>query len=336
MIDTLSSASKFSTLNIPRGEAISVKPASTLKIDPSAARSVIPGFAGIAPELVSDLVPMMPIEANLGGVAKTVPGPNLPSFTASITDYYYGSNGDDYKDHSGANPLIAYGYGGNDVIWGGNGNDSIYGGDGNDTLRGWYGNDYIDGGNGNDYINGEYGDDVLDGWEGNDTVYGGGGNDVLYGWNGNDYLSGDAGNDRLYGESGNDTLLGGFGNDSLYGGDGNDRLNGYYSNFPSNDSQFDNLYGGRGADTFVLGGASGVYYNETGDGYAVIKDFDYREGDKFEVKGNSSQYRLEYKSVAGIGSAAMDTEIYYGNERIAIVEDKSGNEVLKQYDFNFV
>jgi Ca2+-binding RTX toxin-like protein len=336
MIDTLSSAAKLSTLDIPRGEAISVKPISTVTIDPSAARSIIPSFAGIAPELVSELVvPMMPIEANLGGVAKAVPGPNLPSFTALVPDYYFGSNGDDYKNYNGANPLVAYGYGGNDFIWGNNGNDSIYGGEGSDTLKGWYGNDYIDGGNGNDYINGEYGDDTLDGWGGNDTVYGGEGNDVLYGWSGNDYLSGDAGNDRLYGESGNDNLVGGFGNDALYGGEGNDRLNGYGTTV-NNVSQFDNLYGGKGADTFVLGGANGVYYNETGDGYAVIKDFDYREGDKFEVKGSSSQYRLEYKSVAGIGSAAMDTEIYYGSDRIAIVEDKSGNEVLKQFDFNFV
>jgi RTX calcium-binding nonapeptide repeat (4 copies) len=334
MIDTLSSAAKLSTLDIPRGEAISVKPISTVTIDPSAARLVIPSFAGITPELVSDLVPMMPIAAKMDFTTKSSLTPVATVFPVATTNYF-GTNGDDYENYNGPYNLVAHGFAGNDFIWGGNGKDLIYGGDGNDTLKGWYGNDYIDGGNGNDYINGEYGDDTLDGGEGNDSVYGGDGNDVLYGWNGNDYLSGDAGNDRLYGESGNDSLVGGFGNDSLYGGEGNDRLNGYGFTV-NNDSQFDNLYGGKGADTFVLGGASGVYYNETGDGYAVIKDFDYREGDKFEVKGNASQYRLEYKSVAGIGSAAMDTEIYYGNDRIAIVEDKSGNEVLKQFDFNFV
>jgi Ca2+-binding RTX toxin-like protein len=154
-------------------------------------------------------------------------------------------------------------------------------------------------------------------------------------------LYGGSGNDTLFGSGGNDSLVGGFGNDNLYGGEGNDRLNGYGYTV-NNDSQFDNLYGGKGADTFVLGDSySGVFYDETGDGYAVIKDFNYAEGDKIEVKGNSSQYQLEYKSVSGIGTAAQDTEIYYvhsdgSRDRIAIVEDKSGYQVLLSADFKFV
>jgi RTX calcium-binding nonapeptide repeat (4 copies) len=286
--------------------------------------------------LTPDLVPMTPIDAGMSMSTKSALSP-IQSFTSAFvaSEYWYGTSGNDYKNYTGSNSLHAYGYAGNDFIWGNNQDDSIYGGDGNDTLKGWYGNDYINGGNGNDYINGEYGNDTLDGWYGNDTIYGGTGNDVILGYYGNDYLNGEAGNDTLYGEAGNDNLIGGFGNDNLYGGEGNDRLNGYGTT-KNNDSQFDNLYGGNGADKFVLGGYWGVSYNETGDGYAVIKDFDWREGDKIEVKGNSGQYRLEYKSVAGIGSSAMDTEIYYGNERIAIVEDKAGSEVIKNLDFNFV
>jgi hypothetical protein len=333
MLDTLSSITGSSNIALARGEAISVKPMAFLKLDSSISRSAVSSFAPVT----ADLTPMQAFSADMGVATKAAIAPEFKSsFTSLVPNTeYFGTNGDDYKNYFGSNNLIAKGFAGNDFIWGGSGNDSIDGGEGNDTLKGWYGNDYIFGGNGNDYIDGEYGDDVLDGWYGNDTVYGGAGNDTLYGWYGNDYLDGGAGNDTLYGEGDNDTLIGGFGNDNLYGGEGNDRLNGYgYT--ANNDSQFDNLYGGKGADTFVLGGFWGVSYNETGDGYAVIKDFDWREGDKIEVKGNSSQYHLEYKSVSGIGSTAMDTEIYYGNERIAIVEDKSGSEVLKNLDFKFV
>jgi Ca2+-binding RTX toxin-like protein len=151
-----------------------------------------------------------------------------------------------------------------------------------------------------------------------------------------DYMDGGSENDTLYGLGGGDTLVGGFGNDSLHGGDGNDYLNGYGSTI-NNVSQFDNLTGGAGKDTFVLGLSTGVLYNEPGDGYAVIKDF-YWVDDKIQVKGNASQYSLEFKSVAGIGSASQDTEIYYINggskERIGIVQDNTN--VIIAADFKFV
>jgi Ca2+-binding RTX toxin-like protein len=293
---------------------------------------------------ISLIAPIDPIEPQFANITKPLASPSILPLAPLGNTYYYGTNGDDSKNYVGENNLIASGYDGKDFIWGNNGNDSIDGGNGDDTLRGWYGNDAIYGGDGNDGIYGEFGNDYLfgqsgndyvDGGDGNDYVDGGTGNDTLIGGLGNDQLFGGDGNDSAYGGAGDDALSGGFGNDTLFGGDSNDRLNGYGLTV-NNDSQFDHLYGGAGADTFVLGGMNGVYYNETGDGYAVIKDFDWREGDKIEVKGNASQYRLEYKTVAGIGSAAMDTEIYYGNDRIAIVQDKSGDEVLKQFDFNYV
>jgi RTX calcium-binding nonapeptide repeat (4 copies) len=245
--------------------------------------------------------PIDPIETSFASVTKGAPQSFVPSLA---TEYYYGTSGDDYYNYVGPSTLQADGNYGNDFIWGNYGNDTISGNYGNDTLRGYYGNDTLAGGFGDDKLYGEHGNDIL------------------------------------FGEEGNDYLDGGFGNDNLYGMTGNDRLNGY-GNTVNNDSQFDNLYGGKGADTFVLGGSAGVYYDETGDGYAVIKDFNYREGDKIEVKGNASQYQLEYKSVGGIGTAAMDTEIYYlhtdgSRDRIGIVEDKAGSEVLKNLDFNYV
>jgi Ca2+-binding RTX toxin-like protein len=284
------------------------------------------------------VVPLEPVDVLKSDMPSAVKTTLSPALFESITDllpsnheYWYGTNGPDYKNYNGSKHLHAYGRDGDDFIWGGSKNDYIHGGDGNDTLKGWYGNDHIYGDDGNDKIYGEYGHDYL---------YGGNGHDYINGGDGNDHMYGNSGNDTMYGADGNDVMDGGFNNDVLYGGNGNDRLNGYGTTI-NNNSQFDYLYGGDGADTFVLGGSTGVYYNETGDGYAVIKDFDWRENDKIEVKGNASNYQLEYKSVAGIGSAAMDTEVYYlrndgSRDRIAIVEDKSGGEVLLGLDFKFV
>jgi Ca2+-binding RTX toxin-like protein len=334
MVDLLANATAVLTeAYVPlatRGVASSAK-----TLNPIMLPTVRSSVSNLAP--TTDLAPILSIDDGAVSTSTKSLLSTVPSLTPTIigTESWYGTSGNDYKNYTGPNSLYAEGYEGNDFIWGNTQADNIYGGAGNDMLKGWYGNDNIYGGVGDDYIAGEYGDDYLDGWKGDDTMYGGTGNDAMFGWYGNDYMSGDAGNDSVYGEYGNDTLIGGFGNDTLYGGEGNDRLNGY-GDTVNNDSQFDNLYGGNGADTFILGGSGGAYYNETGDGYAVIKDFDWREGDKIEVKGNASQYRLEYKTVAGIGSAAMDTEIYYGNDRIGIVEDKSGSEVLKTLDFNYV
>ncbi len=239
--------------------------------------------------------------------------PNLPGFVFGNTEYYNGTPGNDNEDYRGPNRLEARGNNGNDFIWGNGGNDLIFGGNGTDTLKGYDGDDIIFGENGNDELEGELG---------NDSLYGG------------------SGNDKIFGNEGNDYLEGGFGNDNLVGGDGNDRLNGY-GVIRNNDTQFDTLFGGAGADTFVLGADIGSYYDETGDGYAVIKDFDFREDDKIEVSGAANRYQLEAKSVSGIGSAALDTEIYYlhtdgSRDRIGIIEDKSGFEVNLDTNFVFV
>lgn len=130
---------------------------------------------------------------------------------------------------------------------------------------------------------------------------------------GNDYIDGLAGNDNLYGWNGSDTLLGYDGDDILYGENGNDVLYGEYG--------YDTLSGGAGADTFVLGDSVEVY--DQGASYDVITDFNYVEGDKFEIMGSNSNYSLDY-----YGSS---TEIYYGSDLIAVVENTS--EVLLSGDF---
>jgi Ca2+-binding RTX toxin-like protein len=264
-------------------------------------------------------------------------------------DRLYGNAGDDYLDGGDGIDYLDGGIG-NDSLWAGSGNDFLYGGDGDDALYGQDGNDYLYGNAGNDTLYGGPGIDQLEGGDGNDVLYGGADNDDLYGGNGddalygntgNDYLlgytgddtlDGDTGNDLLEGGSGNDKLIGGLGNDTLLGEDGDDYLNGYGSTL-TNDEQFDYLTGGRGSDTFVLGETGKVFYNETGNGYAVIQDWDPKayssdpEYDRIQLAGNASQYKVEFSSVSGIGSSAKDTEIFFNNasgwERIGIIQDST-------------
>lgn len=85
------------------------------------------------------------------------------------TEYYYGTEGNDYYDYQNENDLVAYGYGGDDSIFGSIGNDYIDGSYGNDFLVGYDGNDSLLGYDGNDLLAGEAGDDYLLGGYGADT-----------------------------------------------------------------------------------------------------------------------------------------------------------------------
>lgn len=141
--------------------------------------------------------------------------------------------------------------------------------------------------------------------------YGTPGNDVLFGTY-NPYTS----NDIMYGYGGNDQLQGYGGNDSLYGGAGNDVLAGTYVAYGA---QYDYLVGGSGYDTFVLGNsAGGVLY--AGNGYATIADWN-PSYDTIVLRGSASQYRLGYGNWGG--SSATDTAIYYGNDPVGLVLDRT-------------
>jgi Ca2+-binding RTX toxin-like protein len=137
-----------------------------------------------------------------------------------------------------------------------------------------------------------------------------------YGTGFSDYLSGSASGDVMYGYGGNDVLYGYGGTDTLYGGPGNDYLDGSGG---TGSGQFDALIGGGGYDTFVLGSAfGGVYYR--GNGNAVIRDWN-PSYDVIQLRGNGSQYSLAYGNWGG--SSATDTAIYYGNDPVGLVLDRT-------------
>lgn len=253
---------------------------------------------------------------------------------------------------------------GNDYIFGGNGRDRLFGSDGNDVIYGGAGDDTVNGGFGVDQMDGGEGFDTLDVrfWDntyilnmetgitnfagetainfervrtgsGNDQITGSRGADTINTGDGEDLIFGGAGKDKINGEGDNDTLYGGLGGDTVRGGEGDDLLNGYGFT-----EEYDILTGGQGADTFVLGDNTflndgTVYYGETaGFGFARITDFDWQEGDKFEVFGDIADYSLTYGNRYGI--SAQDTFIEYKGDLIAIVQDTT--DVIISADFNFV
>ncbi|HHP7229793.1 MAG TPA: calcium-binding protein, partial [Xenococcaceae cyanobacterium] len=202
------------------------------------------------------------------------------------------------------------------VLDGGAGSDTIAGDIGNDFLSGGLGFDRINGDGGNDFLSGGLGNDTLIGGTGKDTIFGGDENDALMGQADSDFLDGDFGNDRLDGGFGNDTLIGGFGNDTLVG------INTFVVNPGS--GEFDTITGGEGADLFILGDSFEAYY--LGDGFATITDFDFLEGDKFQVFGTESDY-----SITELDGGA---EILYQGDKIAFVSNTT--DVIPFLDFEFV
>jgi serralysin len=141
----------------------------------------------------------------------------------------------------------------------------------------------------------------------------------LFGEDGNDTLG-----DWYHGEPGNELLDGGADNDTLYGYGGG--------------TEYDTLTGGSGADLFVLGVPTSIFMSGyayyLGAGYATITDFNYQQNDKFQAFGSINDYSLGTGNWSGSG--ALDTGIYYQGDLIAVVEDRSGYDVLLNYDFNFV
>ena len=160
---------------------------------------------------------------------------------------------------------------------------------------------------------------------GNDYVWTGYGNDVIYGDGGNDTLKGYDGNDSIFGGDGNDQLLGELGNDNLQGEAGDDILTGV-DEWSSSQSEYDILSGGSGADTFVLGNSVKAFYNNDGfSGYAQITDFDWQDGDKFQVFGSLDDYTVSEFN------GGMD--IYYQDDLIAWVSNTT--DVIPSDDFIF-
>ncbi|MEH2235219.1 calcium-binding protein [Nostoc sp.] len=288
-------------------------------------------------------------------VANNVPALGTLSFTAVNFDNVIGTNA-------------------NDSIVGDKQNNQLFGNSGNDTLDGGLGTDTLNGGVGDDtYIIDSTVDTITEAANsGTDTVRssvtytlganlenlkltgtgaingtGNSLNNFLFGNIANNTLNSGAGNDTLDGNLGNDILNGGDGNDSLQGGPGNDILNGGSGDdiligvfpgslLPPGLGETDTLTGGTGADTFVLGDAVNVFYddnNTTNPGFgdfATITDFDSNQ-DRIQLKGTPQDYRLQ---VVGGNTRIFSEQPGQADEIIGIVQGRN-NLQLRSDDFLF-
>jgi len=134
----------------------------------------------------------------------------------------------------------------------------------------------------------------------------------------------------INGDRFNNSLVGGIDNDTINGFDGNDTLDGAGSTF--NNNEIDVLNGGFGADLFILGDSVDAYYRDDSflgeSSYARIVDFfPIEEGDRIEVFGNRSDYKLENNFQGGV-------DIIYNGDLIGVVEGTTN--VSLDRDFIFV
>jgi trimeric autotransporter adhesin len=114
----------------------------------------------------------------------------------------------------------------------------------------------------------------------------------------------------ITGNNANNSLNGLSGFDSLNGSGGNDTITGANAaTFGKN--EIDTLIGGTGSDRFVLGNASGVFYDNAvaaspglGD-YALITDFAPAQLDRLQLNGNSADYFLGTSPIAGVPGHAL-------------------------------
>ncbi|NEQ51486.1 MAG: S8 family serine peptidase, partial [Leptolyngbya sp. SIO3F4] len=165
-------------------------------------------------------------------------------------------------------------------------------------------------------------DGIAVGVVGVENVFSGDGNDQLIGNHLQNNLIGMRGNDWLMGGAGSDFLAGGKGNDVLIGANPSDWGPGY--------GEYDILTGGEGADVFVLGNTSEAFY--AGVGHALITDFDWLDGDLFQVHGAIGEYSLGSSNVAG--GLSQDTLIYHHSDLVGVVQDNT--DVDLTLDFAFV
>ncbi|MBC1198041.1 calcium-binding protein, partial [Microcystis aeruginosa BLCCF158] len=248
-------------------------------------------------------------------------------------------------------------------------NQEINSGQGNDTINGGLGIDIISGGDGNDLLIIDYSSNLFAG----STNYQGGifyefggyyerytcsysnenfdqirFSDIeqfqITGTNGSDHIVTRDGNDTINGGGGNDTIEGGLGNDVISGGDGNDAIDaGGGSDVISGvktgsanpgKNEIDILAGGEGRDTFILGDATSIFYddgNTTNTGtsdYATIADFNPTD-DIIQIRGSSIDYLL---TVSG-----SNTNLYINkpgsepDELIAVINNQTALSLTASY-----
>lgn len=200
----------------------------------------------------------------------------------------------------------------------------------------------VTGTNGRDVLSGNGLDQTFRGLNGADRVTAGGGDDRAFGGNGNDVLLGGKGDDDLVGGANNDRLVGGVGNDTLRGGDGRDRLIGVNRSVRNaGRNERDVLVGGDDADIFMLGDRTQIYYrdgraNTIGtDDFAIIQDFRRADGDKIQLRGRASDYRISSVSLGGESARGIFVRESGQDELIAVVDGDTGL-TLNSQAFAFV
>lgn len=151
------------------------------------------------------------------------------------------------------------------------------------------------------------------------------GNETLFGMGGDDKVEGKDGNDALYGGTGSDEVKGGEGDDLIFGIDINSNLLGR--------NEIDKLKGEDGRDTFVLGSADGVFYQGDGiSGYALIEDFETKEGDRIRLRGNASDYTLG-ESPKGVKDGGA---IFFQGDLVGVIKDGEELSLTDTSVFEFV
>jgi Ca2+-binding RTX toxin-like protein len=128
----------------------------------------------------------------------------------------------------------------------------------------------------------------------------------------NDIIIGDSQANNIKGRAGNDILTGAGGNDVITGGDGNDTLAGTTTSTRGlGESEI--LKGSAGTDKFLLGDASGAFYDTGGDA-DLAKISDFGAGEQIQL-GSGDTYRIEQ----GSGNFKVFVTTGGGNDLIADV-----------------
>ena len=250
-------------------------------------------------------------------------------FISSGTNYLYGGTGDDELVGGDLAENIMYGGAGNDTLYGAiYSQDKMYGGPGDDTyFLGFKGSFIVHEvpNNGIDTIVSGYSYILGDNFE----------NLVLT----TGYYSyaqvgtGNALNNKITGNAAANILQGLAGNDTLSGENGDDHLLGTNRGV----GEIDVLIGGAGRDTFYLGNANTVFYDDSNRNtaglkdYALIKDFNSQQ-DYLKLHGRRSDYLLA-PSPAGLptGTAIYLNKPGHENELISIIQGSSRLNINGKY-----
>jgi Ca2+-binding RTX toxin-like protein len=245
---------------------------------------------------------------------------------------------DSFAEDLAIGAIAAASYNGGANLDGTNQRDFLRGGNGKERINGKAGADYMAGGNGDDtYVVDNLRDYVYDVvGTGVETVE----SSVTWALNRNQYWFGtddsdgdDPGDETQTGldhlkltGNGNIDGTGNYLSNDITGNNGNNILNGYESitSYNDNRDQQDSLRGNGGADTFVLGQSSSVFYREKGSkDYVIVRDFNPGQRDKIQIGTDRTNYSF-VKSANKVGGGALDTQIFYRGDLIAIVQDNTG------------